>query len=254
MALLETCAQCTNELIHKVDALTRHLLPALCDLLEGSAHVETRFLALKLIYELLLPLRLDLDIATQSGLDRKVVAHHLDQLLMQDLFPMCPALIDSEDPIPLYALKLLSGTLEIEPALCREIIALGLAPRFFEFLSLEHTNNNEHNIHLCLALARCKALSTQSLWDFDAPAKVAQVCAYSYERNVTQFVEPALGIAATLLRRAAADAPRAAGDAVPSEITPLLEVAPTLRRLAATIPDGALARDITHSLDTFNAH
>ena len=106
MALLETCAQCTNELIHKVDALTRHLLPALCDLLEGSAHVETRFLALKLIYELLLPLRLDLDIATQSGLDRKVVAHHLDQLLMQDLFPMCPALIDSEDPIPLYALKL----------------------------------------------------------------------------------------------------------------------------------------------------
>jgi serine/threonine-protein kinase ULK4 len=254
MALLETCAQCTNELIHKVDALTRHLLPALCDLLEGSAHVETRFLALKLIYELLLPLRLDLDIATQSGLDRKVVAHHLDQLLMQDLFPMCPALIDSEDPIPLYALKLLSGTLEIEPALCREIIALGLAPRFFEFLSLEHTNNNEHNIHLCLALARCKALSTQSLWDFDAPAKVAQVCAYSYERNVTQFVEPALGIAATLLRRAAADASCAAGDAVPSEIIPLLEVAPTLRRLAATIPDGALARDITHSLDTFNAH
>ena len=25
-------------------------------------------------------------------------------------------------------------------------------------------------------------------------------------------------------------------------------------QLAATIPDGALARDITHSLDTFNAH
>ena len=253
VALLETCAECAAELLHKVDALTEHLLPALCELLEDCVDLETRFLALKLIYELLVPLRMDLDIATRAGADKKVIAHQLDDILMNDLFPMCPALLDSEDPIPLYALKLLSGTVTVDPALCREIIALGLAPRFFNFLSLEHTNNNEHNIHLCLTLARCKTLSTRSLYDYDAPRKVAAVCAYTHERNVAQFVSPGLGIAAVLLRRAlsarAVD-PRAP----PRELTPILDIAPVLRRLAEGIDDGALAVDLIHSLDAFNAH
>jgi len=253
VALLETCAECAAELLHKVDALTKHLLPALCELLEECDDLETRFLALKLIYELLVPLRMDLDIATRAGADKKVIAHQLDDILMNVLFPMCPALIDSEDPIPLYALKLLSGTVTFDPALCREIIALGLAPRFFDFLSLEHTNNNEHNIHLCLALARCKALSTASLYEYDAPRKVAAVCAYTHDRNVTQFVSPALGIAAVLLRRARASLPVAAREP-PRELLPILDIAPILRRLTTGIDDGALAVDLIHSLDAFNAH
>jgi serine/threonine-protein kinase ULK4 len=253
VALLETCAECAAELLHKVDALTKHLLPALCELLEECDDLETRFLALKLIYELLVPLRMDLDIATRAGADKKVIAHQLDDILMNVLFPMCPALIDSEDPIPLYALKLLSGTVTFDPALCREIIALGLAPRFFDFLSLEHTNNNEHNIHLCLALARCKALSTASLYEYDAPRKVAAVCAYTHDRNVTQFVSPALGIAAVLLRRARASLPDAAREP-PRELLPILDIAPILRRLTTGIDDGALAVDLIHSLDAFNAH
>jgi len=253
VALLETCAECAAELLHKVDALTKHLLPALCELLEECDDLETRFLALKLIYELLVPLRMDLDIATRAGADKKVIAHQLDDILMNVLFPMCPALIDSEDPIPLYALKLLSGTVTFDPALCREIIALGLAPRFFDFLSLEHTNNNEHNIHLCLALARCKALSTASLYEYDAPRKVAAVCAYTHDRNVTQFVSPALGIAAVLLRRARASLPVDAREP-PRELLPILDIAPILRRLTTGIDDGALAVDLIHSLDAFNAH
>jgi serine/threonine-protein kinase ULK4 len=40
----------------------------------------------------------------------------------------------------------------------------------------------------------------------------------------------------------------------PSEITILLDLAPILRQLAATVTDGALARDLILSLDAFNAH
>ena len=251
VALLETCAVYTDDIITKVDAVTQHLLPALCELLEGSTLVEMRFLALKLIYDLLLPLRADLDIASQNGCDERVVAHRLDQLLMHDVFPMCPALLDSEAPIPLYALKLLSGTVQVEPALCREIINLDLAPRFFDFLALEHPNNIEQNIRLCLSLARSRAMSTKSLWEYGAPEKVARVCVYSHEKNVAQFIEPALGIAATLLRRAQSVEQ---GAAALEHVAPLLNIAPTLRQLASSIPDGGLARDITHALDAFNAH
>lgn len=251
VALLETCAAYTDDIIDKVDAVTRELLPALCKLLEDAALVELRFLALKLIYDLLLPLRADLDIASQNGVDERVVAHRLDQLLMQDLFPMCPALLESEAPIPLYALKLLSGTVQVEPALCREIINLGLAPKFFDFLALEHPNNIEQNIRLCLSLARSRAMSTKSLWEYKAPEKIARVTVYSHEKSVVQFIEPALGIAATLLRRA--QSVEQGADAL-EHIAPLLNIASTLRQLASSIPDGGLARDITHALDAFNAH
>ena len=251
--LLEHCHSCTDEIVYKVDAVTKHLLPALCDLLEGSTNAEMRFSALKLVYELILPLRADLDIATQSGCDERIIAHRLDQLLMQDLYPMCSALIDMEHPFPLYALKLLSGTARLEPALCREIINLGLAPRFFDFLSLEHTNY-EPNIHLCLSLARSKSMKSESLWEYDAPAKVARVFEYTYKNDFIEpeMIEPALGIAAELLHRA--QSASRVGDAGLDHVTPLLDIAPTLRKLADAIPDGSLKRELLHALDVFNAH
>ena len=42
--------------------------------------------------------------------------------------------------------------------------------------------------------------------------------------------------------------------APPRELTPILDIAPVLRRLAEGIDDGALAVDLIHSLDAFNAH
>ncbi len=41
--------------------------------------------------------------------------------------------------------------------------SLELLPRFFEFLSLEHANNNVHNIQLCNAVIAAGALSAQEL-------------------------------------------------------------------------------------------
>ena len=115
-----------------------------------------------------------------------------------------PALLDDEDPIPLYALKLLGGALEADAgSLCAFVVELGLAPRFFEFLSLEHTNNNVHNVRLCLALAASRAVSTESLLRFECAKKVAAVLSYAHENAVEPFLEPALGIARAALARAA---------------------------------------------------
>jgi serine/threonine-protein kinase ULK4 len=69
--------------------------------------------------------------------------------LIPVLFQVCPSLLDDEDPIPLYTLKLVVALLEANPLLIHSAAQLGLAPRFFAFLSLEHTNNNVHNVRLC---------------------------------------------------------------------------------------------------------
>jgi hypothetical protein len=46
-------------------------------------------------------------------------------------------------------MQLLGGLLEVNPGYVRSVESMGLAPMFFEFLSLEHSNNNVHNIRLC---------------------------------------------------------------------------------------------------------
>ena len=40
---------------------------------------------------------------------------------LEDLLPLCPTLLSDEDPIPLYALKLLGGALEADREMCTEV-------------------------------------------------------------------------------------------------------------------------------------
>ena len=148
-------------------------------------------------------------------------------------------LLADEDPIPLYALKLLGGALEADRDMCAEVVNLGLAPKFFEFLSLEHTNNNVHNVRLCLVLASSRAVPMSALCEYGAGRKVAAVLEYAHENAVEPFLEPALGISRAVLARAAEARGRDAGrggDALAvalDAVVPLAALAPVLIECAA---------------------
>jgi serine/threonine-protein kinase ULK4 len=246
LALLETLSQCAPTLLQVPDAVVTHLLPALADMLgRPDSSADSRFLALKLTCDTLLPLLLDPEnaggaaspdggvgggegggaggegaVGTEGGgsiggggirggggsQPHKSVGaethRRLAALLREDLLPLCPTLLADEDPIPLYALKLLGGALEADREMCAEVVELGLAPKFFEFLSLEHTNNNVHNVRLCLVLASSRAVPLPALCRFGAGHKVAAVLSYAHENAVEPFMEPALGICRALLGRA----------------------------------------------------
>ena len=243
LALLETLSRCASCLLAAPQAVASRLLPSLAKCLErrdepvlenddasratGDAPdaADRRFLALKLVCDVLLPLllepspaaeasapgsrRSEEDVGDDVSSARQIERSKSDKesllgLLKRELLPKMPALLDDEDPIPLYALKLLGGALEADAgSLCAFVVELGLAPRFFEFLSLEHTNNNVHNVRLCLALAASRAVSTESLLRFECAKKVAAVLSYAHENAVEPFLEPALGIARAALARAA---------------------------------------------------
>ena len=48
-----------------------------------------------------------------------------------------------------------------------------MIPRFFEFLSLEHSNNNVHNIRLCRLVIANADLSSQELAEMRVAEKVS---------------------------------------------------------------------------------
>ena len=216
----------------------REVLPALAKLLRGSDSPDARFLALKLTCDSMLPLlalqpvKIDYENARSNAEEMREEAargdansvcqidaddkRYLTESLRMDFLPSCPALLMDEDPIPLYALKLLAGSMnncgaeEEENANARGDEALEkalahFASKFFAFLSLDHANNNAHNARLCLFLCRSKnsILSTRKLFtELSACERVADVLVYSRENRVEPFVEPASKMCEVLAKRA----------------------------------------------------
>jgi serine/threonine-protein kinase ULK4 len=68
--------------------------------------------------------------------------------------------------------QLLGGVLEVNPNYVQHVERLGLARGFFDFLSLEHPNNNVHNIRLCRQLVSAGSMSSRDLHQQEVADKV----------------------------------------------------------------------------------
>ena len=122
-----------------------------------------------------------------------------------------------EDPIPLYALKLLAGSInnggaeeEEENANARgdeglEKALAHFASKFFAFLSLDHANNNAHNarfVFILVPLQKLNSIDQEALAELNACEK-SRGCSGLFERKcVEPFVEPASKMCEVLAKRA----------------------------------------------------
>lgn len=68
--------------------------------------------------------------------------------------------------------QLLGGLLEINLAYVADVEEMKLAGQFFEFLSLEHSNNNVHNIRLCRQIIAAGTLPVSKLVKLQVADKV----------------------------------------------------------------------------------
>ena len=75
----------------------------------------------------------------------------------------------------LLLLQLLGGLLEVNPSFVRAIEEVGLAHKFFEFLSLEHSNNNVHNIRLCRQIILSSNIPATELMGLQVAEKVGDM-------------------------------------------------------------------------------
>jgi hypothetical protein len=144
--------------------------------------------------------------------------HKLTSVLLsclQAFLPQAAELLVDEDPIPLYALKLLSAVMERSPALAIEAEPLGLLPLTVQFLRLDHPNNNIHNLRLIEALVQCGTMTMSmgtdeasgssggscipTLYSLGLAESLVAVLDYAYENQVDSFFESVLGIVLCLL-------------------------------------------------------
>ena len=213
LSVVEAFTQHPATLVREWRAVLTSLCPALAALL--SAHDgDTRFLALKLFCDIIALYVNEPSLYVQAG-DPSTAgavtppeAGHatstLDTLIHRQFLPQVPQLLVDEDPIPLYALKLLSTVMERAPAVAIEAEQLGLLPLTVDFLQLDHPNNNIHNLRLIEALVQSGASSAESrciptLYSLGLADRLVSVLEYAHANQVDSFFESVLGIVLCLL-------------------------------------------------------
>lgn len=90
--------------------------------------------------------------------------------------PFAPRCLPPAFLLPHSTPQLLGGLLEVNLAFVRDVEVLGLAPLFFDFLSLEHSNNNVHNIRLCRQLIAAGSLTVEQIMEMQVRLVTCQDC------------------------------------------------------------------------------
>eukprot|EP01059_Diplonema_ambulator_P036517 TRINITY_DN9115_c0_g1_i3.p1 TRINITY_DN9115_c0_g1~~TRINITY_DN9115_c0_g1_i3.p1 ORF type:complete len:1157 (+),score=377.92 TRINITY_DN9115_c0_g1_i3:339-3809(+) len=142
--------------------VVKNLLPVLTNLLE-SRHGDTRFMSLKIFIDVLVPY-----LQTAGSGNQKEVT----TLILNKLFPKLFVLLDDEEPIPLYGLKLLNSIATENPAFVAELAKKEWALKLFAFFELEHRNNNVHNVKLVLKVMTCPSMSLETVFELGVVGKV----------------------------------------------------------------------------------
>ena len=222
--ILEAISQHGDLLLLNPRDILGSVFPVLSFSMVNSQSGDTRFLSAKMLCDMVLFYISEVyGTAGSSGSEGFAERGGADELLQgqirESILPSLPALLTDEDPIPLYSLKMMVAILEYEPGLTADVADLGLLPSFVSFLSLDHPNNNVHNLRLCRMMVGTKAVPLNELLGEGIVEKAASVLSYTCENLVEAFMEPSLELCCAIIERAVKEGRGAALEVLASTCT-----------------------------------
>ncbi|KAI4317655.1 hypothetical protein L6164_025509 [Bauhinia variegata] len=115
--------------------------------------------------------------------------------------PLYPTLIEDEDPIPMYAQKLLVMLLEFGFITIPDILHPKTISQCFKFLLGDLSNANVNNVKLCLALASAPEMESKLLSQLKVVRRIGNFLEFVYAKGMEDFLEPTLGLCRAFLAR-----------------------------------------------------
>eukprot|EP00659_Diplonema_papillatum_P006532 gene6532-9978_t len=173
LLMAEAMSQDASSMKRLQKDVIKYLLPVLTGLLESS-YGDTRFVSLKIFIDVLVPFLQTDEPKQEKDKEKDREKEKLDQptddkssrpssintLILNQLLPRLMTLLDDEEPIPLYGLKLLNSIATEDPAFVDVLTKPEWTSKLFAFFELEHRNNNVHNVKLVLKVVRKVPLPT----------------------------------------------------------------------------------------------
>jgi serine/threonine-protein kinase ULK4 len=178
--------------------ITSNMFPALLSLMDAPEG-DTRFMGLKIFTDSLLSLLHTLHLVPPKKGAPHTPSSQVYQIIVHDLFPRYDSILVDKDPIPLYALKLLSSLVDAYPPFLQLLEKTALIGRLFSFFELDHPNNNVHNVKLIRYVVECKTIDKRIVYEQDIVVKLNEIFAYAVENHVDSFYEPVLDVLYALL-------------------------------------------------------
>ncbi|KAG5130912.1 hypothetical protein JHK84_037309 [Glycine max] len=194
LRIFESLTEESPVIIGNPDIFIREILPSLTVLYKGNKDGDARFLCLKILFDVMIILLSEPIEEEQRLTDLKFVSN-------TRFLPLYPTLIEDEDPIPIYAQKLLVMLMEFSFITIPDILHLKTISQCFEFLLGDLSNANVNNVKLCLALASAPEMESKLLSQLKVVRRIGNFLEFVYAKGMEDLLEPTLGLCKAFLAR-----------------------------------------------------
>ena len=194
--ILESLSSNPKALCGNAEVLFSHLLPELLAQQRNSLS-QVRFMCLKIFSDILITVLTDESVFDPTS--SKATSQSAHELITKSLLPLYSQLLADEDPIPLYAIKLLSVILEQMPVV---VSMLHKQDLIGEVLQDFHGDSHRLNAHLVKAvrtIVESKELALSDYERFGLVAKVGSVLEMVQQKDQDWCIESLLNIVYELL-------------------------------------------------------
>ncbi|KAG4945823.1 hypothetical protein JHK87_041830 [Glycine soja] len=194
LRIFESLTEESPVILGNPDIFIREILPSSTVLYKGNKDGDARFLCLKILFDVMIIL-LSEPIEEEHRLkDLKFVSN-------THFLPLYPTLIEDEDPIPIYAQKLLVMLMEFSFITIPDILHLKTISQCFEFLLGDLSNANVNNVKLCLALASAPEMESKLLSQLKVVRRIGNFLEFVYAKGMEDLLDPTLGLCKAFLAR-----------------------------------------------------
>ncbi|KAL6191037.1 hypothetical protein ACLB2K_037430 [Fragaria x ananassa] len=194
LRILESVAEESPVILRSPDIFTREVLPSLAVLYKGNKDGDARFLCLKILFDVMV-----IFLNEQSEDEQR--SKELQSISNTNFLPLYPSLIEDEDPIPMYAQKLLVMLIDYNYIKIADILHLKIVSQCFEFLLGDLSSANVNNVMLCLALTSAPEMETKLLSQLRVVRKIGNLLELVYAKDMEDFLEQTLGLCRAFLLR-----------------------------------------------------
>uniref|UniRef100_A0A9I9CPF1 Protein kinase domain-containing protein n=1 Tax=Cucumis melo TaxID=3656 RepID=A0A9I9CPF1_CUCME len=194
LRVIESITEEISVILENPEIFVHKILPSLAVLYRGNKDGDARFLCLKILFDAMVIF------LNEPSLD----GHRLEdlkQIANLHFLPLYPALIEDDDPIPMYAQKLLVMLIECNYIKISDILHLKTISQCFEFLLGDLSNANVSSVKLCLALASAPEMESRILSQLKVVRRIGILLEFVYAKDMEDFLEPTLGLCRALLLR-----------------------------------------------------
>lgn len=163
-------------------------------LYKGNKDGDARFLCLKILFDVMV-------IFLNEPFEDEQWSEALKSISNIHFLPLYPTLIEDEDPIPMYAQKLLVMLIEFNYIKISDILHLKTVSQCFEFLLGDLSSANVNSVKLCLALASAPEMESRLLSQLKVVRRIGNLLEFVYAKDMEDFLEPTLGLCRAFLLR-----------------------------------------------------